>query len=198
MVLVALVIELLVPPPLLECNLALLGAVSHDSAIVWVHGCSEKSFSVQCTAADSSVVATRASGDVFYDISDGRWLGTAQVGSLSPSTLYSCKVIYFDSTLSDALQVKTFPPPGQMEEKLDIVHGSCSSISIWPWNSLDSSFNLIAKINPRILFLLGDNAYTDLTEYLPWYRKGFDAAHRNVLRQKSLQTVLKNIPSYVM
>jgi len=179
----------------------LLGAVTASSAIVWAHGCNAgaPAFDVKCSHG-APLSSRAAQGDMFYTLDNG-WAGSAQIDHLQPLTTYGCAVNVEGKVTT--LSLTTFPAFGAFgahnaSETLDIVHGSCSSVSIWPWNSLASSFNAVAKINPRFIFLLGDNAYTDLTEYLPWYRKTFDAAHRNVLRQPAVTRVLQQAPSFVM
>ncbi len=124
----------------------MIGAVTHDSARIWVRMAKETEVKLSASPSSGKPVTAEARATAKSDLT-----AVVQLKGLKPDTTYR---ISHEGTELGSL--RTSPPPGT-KSKFSLAFGGGAGY-VPPHERM---WNTIASLKPRMLFLLGDNVYSD-------------------------------------
>ncbi len=131
----------------------MLGAVTDNSAKIWVRTASETEFTVRLSDGGSEIAAHGTTK------TDSDFTGVADIGGLSPDTQYTYWIDIGDKPVTDTFKFRTSPPRGVPGE-FRVAFGGCAGYT--PAN--ERVWDTIASHDPRAVLMLGDNVYIDIPE----------------------------------
>jgi len=131
----------------------MLGAVTAESARIWVRTADEVSFEAHISDGKQSFVATARTSE------DRDFTGVARIDGLTPSTEYTYDVRVEGEVVSESFTFRTAPPVGQ-HGQFEIGFGGCAGYT--PDN--ERMWDTIAGHDLRAFLFLGDNVYIDIPD----------------------------------
>jgi hypothetical protein len=162
-------------------------------------------------AADESEDFIRTAPTPLLEAED--FIATVTLRNLCPSTCFTYQVLFTsrtreaedantskDSSTTLSLPYSFFTAP-QLHEatpSISILFGSCISRTFFaPFDKLSIFSSILERHAPTFALLLGDVAYVDLHEALPYFRSTLPRAFQNTWSDTSLATFSGLVPMYL-
>jgi alkaline phosphatase D len=166
----------------------MLGAVSEDSALVWLRA--SWKWPVQLVYGTDPDLTDARMTPVFMPEKEADYCLTIPIEGLDADTVYYYAIRiddgvdkYLDGRLP--FHFKTAPDPGQ-KGRFSVAYGSCAR---WQRDPLQPIWQVLPEWNPDLFFWLGDNVYADTLDP--------DILAEEFQRQREvagLQPILPNVP----